>query len=151
MTTELSRSGCDGSISPLLLSSVLGSSLVTAVVVDFAIGGGCEICGDSVAVAPVAELEVAEAADDDGGFGCEFIELDVEDVVVVEEDIGELVLLIGAAIACCEVGGCIGGAPELLGDCCCCCGCGCGAGCCCCCGGGGCCCCCCGGKGCLGP
>ena len=90
------------------MSSVLGSSLVTTVVDDFA-AGGCDVCVESVA-ASITELEVAGAADADdaGGFGCEFIELDVEGEVVVEEDIGELVLLIGAAIACCEVGGCIG-------------------------------------------
>ena len=146
VTTELSLSGCDGSLSPLL-SSVLGSSLVTAAVataVDFGVGG-CETCGDSVAVAPNTELDgAAGVADDASGFGCEFIELDVEGVVVVEEDIGELVLLIGVAIACCEVGGCIAGAPELLGDGCCC-GCSGCCGCCGCCGG--CCCggCCCGG------
>ena len=134
MTTEVSLSGCDDSLL-LLLSSVLGSSFVVAaaaaIAADFSIGDCFEICVDSAAaLPPITELEDA-AGDvvDVGGFGCEFIELDVEGVVVVEEDIEELVLHGRVAIPCCDVGGCIGGVPELFGDCCCCCG----------------------GKGCLGP
>ena len=125
MTTEVSLSGCDDSLL-LLSSSVLGSSFVVAVaaaIADFSIGDCFEICVDSAAaLPPITELEDAAGDDvvDVGGFGCEFIELVVGGVVVVEEDIEELVLHGRVAIACCDVGGCIGGVPELFGDCCCC-------------------------------